>query len=747
LYLDETGYLSKINQNKLDEFNKKIESFVYSVDNSFTGFSMLTVITGKCGTVKTSFLTDLILNTNNNVKTSYRNSLIRINSSIAFGSLSCLSETESLEIREAQEQKLEGLQKNFLISFVNKAEKITYSNVKKRSFYTYSSLFMMLQYILNQCHPHFNETRSDSLEFNRKLNDHLKKYEFPYNIHVVNEVLILDNRINYSLWLQPNELNNREQIKLLVLLWLFDTDDTDNIEMKDTVLLLDEIDTECDASSVWWLITGLKHLISKLKIQIVLTTNNPITISLLQLGCLCIIENHVEDFINYACIKKAKTKSEAIATVTDKILFINEPYLIVFVEGRVGNDLILYTIIYQRLKQSESINTISPIIFYQMGDKMFNQFFLKNKATLTNQEAIDNIFGINDGDNLILEAYEHLECEVLTDKTKEYFDKFTPNIKVLKRYNIENYIYDPICIMIVVINLKREYEATANKDEKYGNQLDELFKMLTKNLDQNQIKQLNDTKIDENFIQSIGPEVFNSILANMPDFMIRKWDEATEKTRKEKEIMIVVKNLKKEYEVTANKNVTYGNKLDEIFQMLTKNLDQNQIKQLNDTKIDENFILSIRRDDIKSILTNVSVFMIGKIDEYAEKIRKENEGAEQTKSEKNTAEIAELEKESEKNELHRNLNSFELNKQFTDKLKKKAAKIKQIRVTKDVYFDYHPILLYHNGKNIQNALKNEYNRLPICQKPAIMLKELDRVINLNIYVFNDLEDIIKSFKI
>ena len=209
----------------------------------------------------------------------------------------------------------------------------------------------------------------------------------------------------------------------------------------------------------------------------------------------------------------------------------------------------------------------------------------------------------------------------------------------------------------------------------------------------------------------------------------------------------MVKNLKKEYEVTANKNVTYGNKLDEIFQMLTKNLDQNQIKQLNDTKIDENFILSIRRDDIKSILTNVSVFMIGKIDEYAEKIRKENEGAEQTKSEKNTAEIAELEKESEKNELHRNLNSFELNKQFTDKLKKKAAKIKQIRVTKDVYFDYHPILLYHNGKNIQNALKNEYNRLPICQKPAIMLKELDRVINLNIYVFNDLEDIIKSFKI
>ena len=81
-----------------------------------------------------------------------------------------MSETESLEIREAQEQKLEGLQKNFLISFVNKAEKITYSNVKKRSFYTYSSLFMMLQYILNQCHPHFNETRSDSLEFNRKLN-------------------------------------------------------------------------------------------------------------------------------------------------------------------------------------------------------------------------------------------------------------------------------------------------------------------------------------------------------------------------------------------------------------------------------------------------------------------------------------------------------------------------------------------------------------------------------------------------
>ncbi len=148
--LDEKGYLTKINQKKLGKFNKRKESPVYDVDKSFTGFSMLTVITGKCGNVKTSFLQELILHTNKIVKTFYRNSLTRINSSIALGSLSsdCLSATESLEIRGAQYQNLEGLQENFLIPFANKEEKIKYLNEKKRSSYTYSSLFMMLQYIL-----------------------------------------------------------------------------------------------------------------------------------------------------------------------------------------------------------------------------------------------------------------------------------------------------------------------------------------------------------------------------------------------------------------------------------------------------------------------------------------------------------------------------------------------------------------------------------------------------------------------
>jgi len=626
LCLDEKGYLTKINQKKLGKFNKRKESPVYDVDKSFTGFSMLTVITGKCGNVKTSFLQELILHTNKIVKTFYRNSLTRINSSIALGSLSsdCLSATESLEIRGAQYQNLEGLQENFLIPFANKEEKIKYLNEKKRSSYTYSSLFMMLQYILNRCHPHFDENRSDSIEFNSKLNDHLETNEFPYNIYVVNGTLILDNRKHHSPLLEPNELNKREQIKLLVLLWLFDTD---KIEIKDTVFLLDEIDTECDANNILWLITGLKHLISKLKIQIVLTTNNPITMSLVPLECLCIIETHVDDYVKYARIKKARTKSEAIATFTDNTLFINEPYLIVFVEGKVDNDLSLYSMIYQRLKQSGSINTISPIFFYQMGDKMFSQFFLKNKATLTNQETIDNIFGINDGDDLILEAYEHLECKVLADETKKHYDKYTTNIKLLKRYNIENYIYDPICIMIVLINLKKEFAAATIKDAEYGKQLDKLFKLLTKSLNQNQIKQLNDTKIDENFIQSIGRDIFNIILTNMSDFLVDKLQNC------------------------GNNHLDYFKSQSGLF------------------------------------------------------------------------------------------------KEFTDKLKHKTAKIKLIKVAQNVFFEYHPILLYHNGKNIQTALKKEYNKLQIFKYLSTMLKELDNVINLNIYVFNDLEDIIKSFKI
>lgn len=93
--------------------------------------------------------------------------------------------------------------------------KIKYLKAKEKSLFTYSSLYMMLNYVLNR--GYFESG------FIAKINEYLKRSDFRYNIHIINKRLIFNNPNERSPWIETKELSEGEQTILLVLLWQFNT--------------------------------------------------------------------------------------------------------------------------------------------------------------------------------------------------------------------------------------------------------------------------------------------------------------------------------------------------------------------------------------------------------------------------------------------------------------------------------------------------------------------------------------------
>ncbi|SPJ31979.1 AAA family ATPase [Candidatus Protochlamydia amoebophila] len=243
--------------------------------------------------------------------------------------------------------------------------------------------------------------------------------------------------MKYSLTVPLSNISSGERIVLLILLWRFDQR---NIQ-KESVILLDEPDAHLHPSMVKEVIDVIKtKLVTELGIQVIMTTHNPTTVSFVPKKSLFILENEPPDF--NPTIKPVANKRQAMNILSGNLVYVNEPFAVVFVEG--DKDKQFYSILAKRLNDTRMVE--SQIIFKVHGagkqDHLSScgviKSLIEKVAGQTSEPLSPFVFGLIDGDN-----HNHVDAP--------------RNLKALKRYSIENYILDPIHLFLCLNYIRENF--------------------------------------------------------------------------------------------------------------------------------------------------------------------------------------------------------------------------------------------------------------------------------------------------
>jgi len=205
------------------------------------------------------------------------------------------------------------------------------------------------------------------------------------------------------------------------------------------IVLLDEPDCFMHPSLIkefFRLLTN--NDLNYLKFQVIMTTHNPVSVSLVPIEN--IFEMKCDQQTGKAIVNKIKNRSELIRGIAEDLVFIKEKFKIVFIEGELGEDEAFYSFINSKINRDINI----PIKFQEMGNKQFNQIFLKNLLQDPSHKLDEFIFGINDGDYKIANAYRYFGLKDKYFKQKHELDNFQTNFRRLERYSFENYVFDPV---------------------------------------------------------------------------------------------------------------------------------------------------------------------------------------------------------------------------------------------------------------------------------------------------------------
>ncbi|MBS4169273.1 ATP-binding protein [Parachlamydia sp. AcF125] len=237
-------------------------------------------------------------------------------------------------------------------------------------------------------------------------------------------------------------LSSGERIILLVLLWRFDQ----RHMQEKGVILLDEPDAHLNPSAVKEVIDIIKtKLVAELGIQVIMTSHHPTTVSFVPKKCLFILENEAPGF--EPSIKPVANKKQAMNILSGNLVYVNEPFAVVFVEGE--KDKQFYSMLAKRLNDSRLIE--SQLIFKVHGagnnDELSScsaiRSLIEKIAGQTTEPLSQFVFGLIDGDNFNHEGGSR-------------------NLKALKRYSLENYMLDPIHLFLCLDYIRQEVSADPN---------------------------------------------------------------------------------------------------------------------------------------------------------------------------------------------------------------------------------------------------------------------------------------------
>lgn len=269
------------------------------------------------------------------------------------------------------------------------------------------------------------------------INDLLSAAKFPYFVNKPISYLgdyqfqLISNQ-NPDLKINFQDLSSGEKVLISLSFWLFNSSREKRLPK---ILLLDEPDAHLHPSAIKQFIDVVeKKLVNEYKVQVFITTHSPTTVAMSPQYSLYEITS------DPTSIKKIKKKEEGIGILTEGLLVVKSNSKYVLVEDK--NDAIFYKSVFSILDELKRINSSIPIIFIPASNKSANASggctVVRSWVEKFVNEGVDDIFqGLMDydnGTNLREEVHE------------------TPNLHVVDRYSLENYLLDPILIFSSILH-------------------------------------------------------------------------------------------------------------------------------------------------------------------------------------------------------------------------------------------------------------------------------------------------------
>ena len=294
------------------------------------------------------------------------------------------------------------------------------------------------------------------------MNDFLTKENFKYNIQKKQEDFIFKLANREDIQISVNELSPGEQLLLLFYLWKFIYGKYE-LDGK-TILLMDEPDAHIHPSAVHEFLTVLKSLVTSAGIQVILTTHNPTTVSMIdEENVFLMYEEENDDKTKSLKIKKGTNKIEIYNSLTSRLVSIDSPSRTLFVEG---NDSNYYKCIYKSLKLQNNSSYVYNVLVNPAPNKnirdkknlqrLINFLKVSDECEENNAEKFDHIYALIDDDG-------DLQCDNRINMN---------NLIYLNRYSKENYVLDPINIFFYLQKMTPKHKIVEDIEKSFNIDLD-----------------------------------------------------------------------------------------------------------------------------------------------------------------------------------------------------------------------------------------------------------------------------------
>jgi len=271
-----------------------------------------------------------------------------------------------------------------------------------------------------------------------------KLNEIQVFLHEKKEDIKGEDKVEYAN-LSPGE---KSIFKLLIWQYMFKER---AYMVKNAIMLFDEPDSHLHPSKVKYWIEELRYL-SKLNVQIIITTHNPTTVSFIEKENLFLVEREGDKL----SIKNRLSATEIYHKLTSRLVNIEAPSRKIFVEGK---DAAFYRLIEKFLNSTNLVDSHFQLNFMPLpagGDSgrrnKSSIIAFMNSVEPSNEDpdydSIHSYYGIIDDDNYRLR--EHPETP---KEHKEHKERQLKNLFVLNRYAKENYALDPINIYFYLRSL------------------------------------------------------------------------------------------------------------------------------------------------------------------------------------------------------------------------------------------------------------------------------------------------------
>jgi hypothetical protein len=299
------------------------------------------------------------------------------------------------------------------------------------------------------------------------------------------------------------ELSPGEKLIILSNFWLINAEyfkynppHIENAYNKNKILLLDEADAHMHPSLIRDFMNILKNgYIHYLGFQVFMTTHNPITVTFTPKENLFEMKYENDRY----SIEKVNFRRHGLKALTDDLVpnFNYKPIKIVYVEGM--DDLKFYNFIYNRSFEDnlldEDVDELQlKFMCTTDGKKDLESKACKEAVKIQVKKYIEyeEKYKINDVED------EIVKCESLSNLIYGIVDRDEDanepqiNIEVLKRYSIENYVFDFIYLFFYLKNKQNDkfkamlnYYENNNSDFKSENKLKELLEKSDSDINQN----------------------------------------------------------------------------------------------------------------------------------------------------------------------------------------------------------------------------------------------------------------------